>query len=502
MHLDGDQLSEFIVRLMRAGISLYEKDGGLRIVTKGSTVNSISLEDISLLREHKASIVRLIQANTRIVGYGNYDIHSFEGRRLSKHLVAFWKSISSGELDATFTNMTHGVVRLPSEIGPKQLTKAVSAVVQRHPALRLQLSPAIDGQYKIRFVEVDEITAVVERAPASFSYEDMKIWATRLFSEKLDYKSGMVRIFIIQRPGCALLGVLLNHFVADLRSVEIIMRELRAECYDIVTISTAESLQAELDLINDLTDSHDYEIDEDYSIARAFWRGVVFRSKYRQVTTDVETLSTKVTKIEFTMSRLVLDGFINFAHAEGLAPLSLFIALHARAQSMTFGYSTTVMVVTERHKSRNSTAVGKMDNVKPVNITYDDIVMCAKDVGRQRDLHGKVRYLPYDVFSKLFYHGNTPSVPILNLIINDKIGRCLIPAPDAAPRPRGIKATSYVDGAEQRLDFEDYSLQLVIRNSQIDGVLMFRDNRLTAERGNEFVNKLIDVFEDVGGLVA
>lgn len=497
MNNDEDYLGEYIAHLMCKGVNLAYKNGRLTISGYDSAVNRLGAEDLCLLKDRKNDIVRLISVEAEEVEI-DADCHAaIEGRLLAKHLVPLWRNVDSGELDATFTNMTHSVSRLPTEIEVLQFVQAARWVVARHPALRLTFTSAEHGSYRLGLVDVSAIDIHVENVLAATTYDALKVRASEIISKKLDSKRGMVRPFLLKGKGCALLGVIINHFVSDLRSVEIITQELTAACYGHQVDPSAQSAQAEYKFIRELTESYDYGKDPRFAVARAFWRGIVSEGRYRKGCRTTIRRSRRVTKIEFSLGQSILDRFAKFAADNSLTYLGLIVAIHAKAQHKVFGYSTTVMIVTARDRPHGSRFVGKLDNVKPINVEFDDVIACARRVGRYRKISNRLRYIPYDVFSEIIYNGKVPLTPFINLIVHDNVGKHELFGHGKPTLTRRTEVTTYESGAEQRLDFEDYSLQVVIKKQGINGVLAFSHNNLSVEDGECLVKELMDAFENI-----
>lgn len=497
MNADEDQLSDNIVRLMHKGVYLKATNGDLKISGNESSIRSLDPEDTRLLSDRKIDVARLITLNSEKLPDGVDDQETFEGRFLGKHLVRFWQGVESGKFDEFFTNLTHSVCRLPRPISHLRFLEAARLVVDRHPALRLTLSSATDESYRIGLADPGQVDVRVETLPQAASYDWVNVHASELISEKLDNRRGMVRLFLLQHESYSLLGVVINHFVSDLRSVASVTRQLISACYGQPVDHSKQSAREEREFVREISDLYDYSLDSRFALARAFWRDVTFKGCYRKGSPTAAQAMNRSTNIKFYMDQSTLDAFIGFTKKHGVTPLNLLIALHASAQQRVFGYSTTISVLTTRSRCTGSTSVGKMDDVKPVNVRFHGVMSCAKEVAEYRRNSLRFRFLPFDAFPQLFYGGELPLTPFLNLVVGDNVGNREFFARGGVPSNGVTEATTFESGADQRFDFEDYSLQVTTRDTGIYGTLSFPHDRLSEKDGEALVSEIIRAFEDL-----
>lgn len=496
MDLDEDRLSDSIIRFMLKGIHFKHAGGELQAGGNESSVGRLDADELRLLRERRDEISRLVLLNSEALEPGQ-DAAPVEGRCLGKHLILFWQQVASGKFDEFFTNLTHSVTRLPKRVAPGEFARAARLVIARHPALRLTLTCEEGGSYRMGFADRGQADVRIESAPAAAGLDAMKMRAAQLISERLDNAKGMVRLFLVQNDGCSLLGVVINHFVSDLRSVASVTRELVAACYDHPMSRSEPSIEEEHAFIREISDVYDYASDPRFALARAFWRNMTSNACYRRAAQAPAGLSPRATNIRFFIDTPTMNAFLHVAKTQGVAPLNLFIALHAGAQKKVFGSASTISILTVRELRPGAPSVGKMDDVKPLNVDFEDPISCAREVGRLRRVSARLRFLPYDLFPELFYRGKAPPTPFLNLMIGDNVGRrdfFVEGEPQATARMESI---TYESGAEKRFDFEDYSLQATIRESGIYGMLSFPHDNLSPAEGEALVDAMISGFQDL-----
>ncbi|MER6957551.1 MupA/Atu3671 family FMN-dependent luciferase-like monooxygenase [Streptomyces sp. NPDC000618] len=164
-----------------------------------------------------------------------------------------------------------GAVRLPEDVDPEALQRALDQVVERHAALRTSYA-ARDGQ-PVRTVSAEgkvvlDRTAVADAAPGSL--EDLLAEAA---AEPFDLAEGpLVRARLCGRAdGSPVLLLVMHHIVADFWSMSLVVDEL-ARCYRAAATGTGPQLPPAGDYTDFVAAQHRYAASAEGEAAAAFWR--------------------------------------------------------------------------------------------------------------------------------------------------------------------------------------------------------------------------------------
>lgn len=214
-------LQDILKEASRRNITLWVEDGQLRY---RAPANALSPEFRAALIGHKVSLIESWPWNA--IGSDN------EGEPGARHtcvpvpayMHGLWRSVLRGELDVSYTNIIHNVLRCKQRLDLGLLGDAVVRLIERHPILAARVENAINGpvlvldgrEVDLQCHDLSHLGVQArEEAVTSLAYE--LVW--RPFQPE---QGPLMSAFAIQLgEEDFVIGFVLHHLVSDLVSVRI-----------------------------------------------------------------------------------------------------------------------------------------------------------------------------------------------------------------------------------------------------------------------------------------
>ena len=146
---------------------------------------------------------------------------------LLEHTLGMWNGIKQGTLGVEVTNTTHLIGRVGRAFNLQAWRDAIAALKSRHEVLGSQVVDGLKGPEFVPGGCNDDHCMLMDASDAAVRGTAQEIVSDLVWRRFDVSREGLMRTFAVAvSESDVIVGIVVNHFVADLCSIEIIGREV------------------------------------------------------------------------------------------------------------------------------------------------------------------------------------------------------------------------------------------------------------------------------------